>query len=101
MCAAFDELERGYIATGGDHGTELPEQAAADAEQARIPEVRVPLVARMVKVGAVTREGMAARARSLALWDADPMKDGTVGTGECLTYAIVRDLVTSGQEERA
>ena len=92
-CAAFDTLEREYLATGFGHEPGSPEDAAADAEQNRLTTAQGPLVERMCELRAVTQEGMAARARSLALWDAELLKGGTGDTGMCLTAAIVRDLL--------
>ena len=95
-CAAFDNLERAYIAT--DHGAEhdSPEDVAAKTEQDRLTTAQDALVNRMVELRAITREGMAARARSLILWDAELMKaDGEMAayTGGRLTQALVRDLL--------
>ena len=60
-------------------------------------DAQSPLVDRMCKLRATTMEGDRARACSLALWDAELMKDGPGDTGECLTAAIVRDLLASDQ----
>ena len=92
-CAAFDALEREYLATGFGHEIGSLAEAVAETEQERISEAQRVLVARMCDLQAVTREGMAARAHSLALWDAELMKDGPGDIGECLTAAIVRDLL--------
>ena len=92
-CSAFDVLERAYVAAGGNHDAGSPEELTADAERRRIRDAQEPLVDRMCELRAVTREGQVARARNLALWDAELMKDGTDDTGQCLTAAIVRDLI--------
>ena len=92
-CAAFDELERAYIAAGGDWHAGSPEELASDAQRERISEAQEPLVDRICDLHAVTREGMAARARSLALWDGEMMKPQK-DTGGWLTQAIVRDLLS-------
>jgi hypothetical protein len=92
-CAAFDALEREYLATGFGHEIGSPAEAVAEAEQERVSEAQRALVDRMCDLQAVTREGLAARAHSLALWDAELMKDGPGDIGECLTAAIVRDLL--------
>ena len=95
-CAAFDELERAYIATnhGAAHGS--PEDIAATAEQDRLTAAQAPLVDRMVELRAVTHLGMVARASSLVLWDAELMKpDGEMAacTNGRLMQALVRDLL--------
>ena len=64
-----------------------------EAERDRISVAQDEHVARVCELRAVTREGMAARARSLALWHAELMKDGPGDAGERLTAAIVRDLI--------
>ena len=92
-CAAFDALERAYIAAGGDYAFGSLEHDIAEAERARLSDAQDPLVERMCELRAVTREGQAARARSLALWDAELMKPGPGDTGTWLTAAIVRDLI--------
>ena len=92
-CAAFDALERAYLATyvpGVDDG---PEWDTAEVERDRLADAQEPLVDRMWKLQAVTREGQIARARSLALWDAELMKPGKAFTNDRLTQAIVRDLM--------
>ena len=92
-CAAFDALERIYVATGGGHEIGSLAEAVAEAEQDRISEAQRELVTRMCDLRAATREGMAARAHSLALWDAELLKDGDGDAGTRLTAAIVRDLL--------
>ena len=92
-CAAFDELERAYIAAGRDWHAGSPEELASDAQRERISEAQEPLVDRICDLHAVTREGMAARARGLALWDGEMMKPQK-DTGGWLTQAIVRDLLS-------
>ena len=92
-CAAFDDLERAYQATGFNHAVRSPEDEAAEAERWRVSAAQDQLVERMCELRAVTRAGQAARARSLALWDGELMKDGTGDTGALLTAAIVRDLI--------
>ncbi len=92
-CAAFDVLEWRYRATVSDADAGSPEDIAADAERDRIVEAQRPLVAVMVEQRAVTQEGQAARARSLILWAPDLMAEGPGDTAECLTYAVLRDLI--------
>ena len=91
-CAAFDALERASIATFSGRDDDDPAEIAAEAERLRLGEAQEPLVDRMCDLHAVTREGMAARARSLALWDAELMKPKH-GTSDLLVQAIVRDLI--------
>ena len=91
-CAAFDVLERAYIALGGDYAPGSPEEDASEAERERLYEAQQPLVDRICDVRAFTIEGQLARARSLALWDAELMKPQK-DTGGWFTQAIVRDLL--------
>ena len=91
-CAEFDRLERGYLALGFGYDEETPEGASIEAEQSRLAEEQELLVDRICELRAVTREGQAARARSLALWDAELMKPQYDIAGR-LTQAIVRDLI--------
>lgn len=88
-CAAFDALEAAYRATDFRAEPYTP----AEAEQDRITAAQRPLVARMTELRAVTHEGRLARARSLIGWWPEIMTDGEGTTGECLTYATLRDLV--------
>ena len=92
VCAEFDALERAYLATFTGFKAGSPEEEAAEAEQERLRAVQEPLVDRICELRAVTREGQVARARSLALWDAELMKSQN-DTGGWLTAAIVRDLI--------
>ncbi len=91
-CAAFDALERAYIALSGDHRAGSPEEAAVEAERDWLVTAQAPLVASMCELRAVTQAGHVARARSLTLWDGELLKD-TVDAGACLTAALVRDLI--------
>ena len=91
-CAAFDALERAYIAAGGDYAPGSPEEDKSEAERARLSDAQEPLVDRICDLHAMTREGQVARARSLALWDPELMKPQN-DTGGWLTQAIVRDLL--------
>ncbi len=93
-CQGFDAWEWTYLATGFDHKPGSLEAAEASAEQDRCHQEQAPLVSRMCELRATTHEGMAARARSLALWDEELMKvDGSNFVGDRLTAAIVRDLI--------
>ncbi len=90
-CAAFDELEQAYVATHSGPVV-LTESVAAESERDRLSDAQEPLVARMCELRAVTKEGQAARARSLALWDVELFKEAwQEDTGDRLTAAIVRD----------
>ena len=95
-CAAFDELERAYIATDFEAHTGSPEDIAAEAGRDCLRDAQDPLLARMVELRATTREGMMARARSLILWDGEVMQeDGPLAefTNTKLTRAVLRDLL--------
>ena len=96
-CAAFDALERAYVATFNGYDFDSPEEAAAEIERERLSEAQEPLVVRICQLRAVTLAGQAARARSLALWDGELMKPNTDGDASArLTTAIVRDLLALG-----
>ena len=69
-----------------------PEWDAAEAERDRLADAQEPLADRICELRAVTREGQVARARSLALWDAELMKPQADIIGQ-FTQAIVRDLL--------
>ncbi len=62
----------------------------------RLSNAQDPLVSHICDLRAVTREGQVARARSLALWDAELMKPQK-DTGGWFTQAIVRDLLAGGR----
>ena len=94
VCAAFDVLERAYATSCADLPVSGPECDASEIEQGRIYDEQQPLVARMCELRAITREGQAARARSLATWHPELTWPGQSGdTGRRLTIAIVRDLI--------
>ncbi len=92
-CAAFDDLERRYLATDFEADSSTAYGQAVVEEQRRCFDAQVPLLNHLVELRATTLEGHRARARSLALWDAELLKDGDGDFGECLTAAIVRDLL--------
>ena len=92
-CAAFDVLERAYRATDFGCTPYTPEDLANDAERDRISAAQWPLIERMTELRATTRAGQVARARSLALWRPELLESGPGDISECLTSAIVRDLV--------
>ena len=94
VCAEFDAWQQRYLATDFEvAGDDTPKGQATAAEQRRCFDAQDPLVDRMCELRAVTREGHAARAQSLALWDAELMKPDPHDTGELLRAAIVRDLL--------
>ena len=92
-CAAFDELERASLATFQQQEPGSAEETAAEAERERLSEMQEPLVDSICELEALTREGQAARARSLAVWNAELMKPDRVFIEDRLTQAIVRDLL--------
>ena len=93
-CAAFDALERTYVASYVDYPDDGPEWDAAEEERDWLSDAQGPLVDVICELRAFTREGQVARARSLALWDAELMKpDSPHYTNERLVQAIVRDLI--------
>ena len=92
-CAAHDELERAYLATGFSYECGTPEYDAAEAEQVRISAAQGPYVTRICEARPVTWEGHAARARTLALCDPDLFRRASDYTNEAMLAAIVRDLI--------
>ena len=50
-CAAHNELERAYLATGFSYECGTPEYDAAEAEQVRISAAQEPYVTRIAKPG--------------------------------------------------
>ena len=94
-CAAFDALERAYIATSGEWSAGSPEALASDAERRQIVAAQGPLVERICELRAVTRDGLVARARSLALWEGDDPLGDIDGSqvNERLLGAVLRDLL--------
>ncbi len=98
VCAEFDAWQRRFLATDFEAlGDDTPAGLAASAEQRCCIDAQDALLDRMSELRAVTWEGQAARARSLALWDAELMKPDPHDTNQRLTAAIVRDLLA---EER-
>ena len=91
-CAAFDVLERAYLATFRGFEFDSPEERAGEVERERIAETQHPIVDRICGYHAVTKEGQTARARSFALWDAELMKPQDDIAGQFM-QAIVRDLI--------
>ena len=92
-CAEFDVWERRLLATDFEAaGDDTPAGRAADAEQRLCLDAQEALVDRMCAAHPSTREGHAARARSLTLWDMD-LLDRADYPGDRLTAAIVRDLI--------
>ena len=92
-CAAHDELERAYLATGFDHDSGTPEYDTAEAEQIRITAAQRPYVDRICKARPVLWEGHVARARTLALCDPDLFRRASGYANEAMLAAIVRDLL--------
>ena len=93
-CAALDELERAYCATDFGCEPESPADLAADAERERLSDAQGPFVDRICELRALTREGQAARARSLVFWKPCLIKDNSGGcTDDRLIYAVLRDLI--------
>ena len=90
-------MERASLATFQRQEPGTPEEAAAEGERERRSEAQEPLMDRICDLQAVTREGQAARARSLALWDAEMLRPDRCFIGDRLTAAIVRDLL-AGRE---
>ncbi len=93
-CAEFDTWQRRYLATDFEvAGDDTPEGQVEAAKQREFLDASDPALDRICEMRAVTREGQAARARSLALWDQELMKPDKDYTGDRLTQAIVRDLL--------
>ena len=93
-CAALDKLEQAVCATGFNHEPNSPADLVADAERERLCDAQAPFVDRMCELRALTREGQAARARSLVFWMPSLIKDNPSGcTDDRLMCAVLRDLI--------
>ena len=93
VCAEFDAWERRFLATDFEADSDTPAGQAAATEQQRCADAQESLVDRMCELRATTMEGHRARARSLALPDLELMKAESDDSSDCLTAAIVRDLI--------
>ncbi len=93
-CGEFDGWQKRYLATDFEvAGDDTPEGQAEAVKQREFLDASDPALDRMCELRAVTRDGQAARAWSLTLWNLEMMKPGKVYKGDRLTAAIVRDLI--------
>ncbi len=87
-CAAFDKRVRAcFDICRLRDGT-------GDAELDRLSDAEDPLVKRMCELRAITKEGTAARARSLVLWAPWVIDEESSYTDQTLLRAIIRDLAS-------
>lgn len=96
LCAEFDALQRAWLdVLHANPGAECGslEEAVIEAAEDLARDAQAPLLDRILSLRAATLEGAHAIARSLALWDAELLKDGTGDTGQLLTTALARSLV--------
>ena len=92
-CAAHDELERAYLATGFSYECGTPEYDAAEDYKLLKIAAQQNNKKNICEAGPVTWEGHAARARTLALCDPDLFRRASDYTNEAMLAAIVRDLI--------
>ncbi|WP_158744133.1 hypothetical protein [Acidisphaera sp. L21] len=90
-CAAFDDLERQALATFAGRDFDDPAEIAADFERESIVEAQIPPVDIIASHHAITKEGMAARARSIRLWAPDEFRENGHFSGRTV-HALLRDL---------
>ncbi len=94
VCAEFDVIERHINShyAGGSRNIEDDEER--DAAIAPMEEAQAPLLERIIALRATTLDGFMARARTLALWDLDAMRQ--IGPGHYLEdrmlAALLRDM---------
>ncbi len=94
VCAEFDAIERHINShyAGGSRNIEDDEER--DVAIAPFQEAQEPLLERIIALRATTLDGFMARARTLALWDLDAMRQ--IGPGNYLEYrmlaALLRDM---------
>ena len=99
LCAECDALQAKVDALWADRMTHLTnaEQIAIehirDAAQQPLLEAMDPLLQRICEMRATTRQGHAARARTLIAWEKDPCWTHDGCWNSQLIGAIVRDLV--------
>jgi len=94
VCAEFDAIER-YINSHYAGGSrKIEDDDERDVAIAPFQEAQEPLLERIVALLATTPDGFMARARTLALWDLDAMRQ--IGPGNYLEdrmlAALLRDM---------
>ena len=94
-CAAFDALERQYLA--GDFSDE--NECLADADRVRIVEEQEPLLDAILEHPCTTLRAAQALARSLALWDQELLSGGHKDTGGLLAAKLVRSLTEMAPDD--
>ncbi len=90
-CAAFDALERAYLATDFGHDDGTPEDEATEAERERLASAQEPIVDAICTLPPRTLAGFRAVASSLALWDTELMRQHP--TRNCTDDRLLRALV--------
>ena len=88
-CQEFDTLERRGQAVHSSGGS-VAEDLACTREIRRIIARQAPILQRIVAARAHTRQGLQAKAASLALWEQDMFETKTT----CWNRLLVRSLVT-------
>ncbi len=102
VCAEFDAIERHINShyAGGSRNIEDDEER--DVAIAPFQEAQEPLLERIIALRATTPDGFKARARTLALWNQDAMRQ--IGPGHYLEdrmlAALLRDLVGEARKAK-
>ncbi len=94
VCAEFDAIERHINSHYAGGSRKIEDDEERDAAIAPFQEAQAPLLERIIALRATTLDGFMARARTLALWDLDAMRQ--IGPGHYLEdrmlAALLRDM---------
>jgi len=95
VCAEFDAIERHIVSHYAGGSRKIEDDEERDVAIAPFQEAQAPLLERIIALRATTPDGFMARARTLALWDLDAMRQ--IGPGHYLEdrmlAALLRDMV--------
>ncbi len=95
VCAEFDAIERHINSHYAGGSRKIEDDEERDGAIAPFQEAQAPLLERIIALRATTLDGFMARARTLALWDLDAMRQ--IGPGHYLEdrmlAALLRDMV--------
>lgn len=94
VCARFDAIERHINSHYSGGSRKIEDDEERDAVLAPFQEAQAPLLEHIVELRATTLDGFLARARTLALWDAQAIRQ--IGPenylNERLLAALLRDM---------
>jgi len=91
VCAEFDVIERHINSHYAGGSRKIEDDEERDAVIAPLQEAQRPLLDRIIALRATTLDGFMARARTLALWDPDAMRQ--IGPGHYLEDRILAALL--------